>query len=350
MPNKITMLSVVTVAIFSVMPLTYALSQTPDQATAPTPATHLRITPKPGTKIGVSPPDYDNGLKAMDEGRWSDALKSFDKLAAENPEYADGALFWKAYNLSKLGRKEEAGATCRSLQATYPRSTWIAECATLRVDSHESSKRFFNLQMDDLAQQNLERNVDREIDEAQADADLAEADGDHVHVHINPRIEIHKSVIDPNDDLKLLALNSLMQQEPEKALPVLRILLNSDKPLELRRRAIFVLAESKSPEARQLLMEIAMKNSDPGLQRSAVQTLGTKGKDATPQLVKIYKESNDNGVKRAAVSGLFIAGDATDLVDLSRSEKDMEMKRNIVSQLAVMHDPAATAYMEELLK
>jgi hypothetical protein len=47
---------------------------------------------------------------------------------------------------------------------------------------------------------------------------------------------------------------------------------------------------------------------------------------------------------------LFITQDAPHLVELARSEKDMELKRTIVSQLAIMHDKAATDYMMELLK
>jgi hypothetical protein len=37
-------------------------------------------------------------------------------------------------------------------------------------------------------------------------------------------------------------------------------------------------------------------------------------------------------------------------VELARGEKDLNLKRQIVSQLAVMKDPAATDYMLELLK
>ena len=157
--------------------------------------------------------------------------------------------------------------------------------------------------------------------------------------------------IDPNDDIKLLALNSLMQQEPEKALPVLRTFIFSDKPIELRRRALFVLGQSKAPGAQELLSEIATKSSDPELQRAAVQTFATtQGKGATPKLLEFYRNSTDHNVKRAALNGLFIAGDASGLVDLAREEKNLDLKREIVSQLALMHDPAATAYMEELLK
>lgn len=165
------------------------------------------------------------------------------------------------------------------------------------------------------------------------------------------RVDRAREPIDPNDDIKLLALNSLMQQEPEKALPLLRTFLFSDKPIEVRRRALFVLGQSKAPGAQELLTEIATKNTDPALQRAAVQTLATmRGKQAAPDLIRIYRGSTDRSVKQAALSGLFITRDASGLVGLAREEKDLELKREIVSQLALMHDPAATAYMEELLK
>jgi hypothetical protein len=35
---------------------------------------------------------------------------------------------------------------------------------------------------------------------------------------------------------------------------------------------------------------------------------------------------------------------------MARGEKDLELKRTIVSQLALMNDKAATDYMVELLK
>jgi hypothetical protein len=38
------------------------------------------------------------------------------------------------------------------------------------------------------------------------------------------------------------------------------------------------------------------------------------------------------------------------MVEMAKSEKDLELKRTIVSQLALMNDKAATDYMIELLK
>ncbi len=45
-----------------------------------------------------------------------------------------------------------------------------------------------------------------------------------------------------------------------------------------------------------------------------------------------------------------MANDDTHLVELARQEKDLEMKRRIVSQLSLMKGEAASDYMMELLK
>ena len=38
------------------------------------------------------------------------------------------------------------------------------------------------------------------------------------------------------------------------------------------------------------------------------------------------------------------------MVEMAKNEKDLELKRQLVSQLALMNDKAATDYMMELLK
>ena len=325
-------------------------------AQTPEPASGVEIAQAPGVPPPApAPQDFNNGLKAMDEGRWSDALSSFDKVQGE---YADAALYWKAYNLEKLGRKDDARAACSLLASRAAQSPWNAECMALQVQSGVDRSKI-NVKLANITAANVHISTDqakinadalREAARVMRDTnrelyrDMGDAYGDGSY-------KTDKTPHDPNDDLKLLALNSLMEQEPKKAMPVLRSFIFSDKPIELRRRALFVLGESKAPGSRELLVEIATKHTEPALQRAAVQTLATtEGKDAAPELVKIYQGSTDPQVKRAAVSGLFIAQDAPDLVTLAKAEKDMETKRYVVTQLALMRDPAATAYMEELLK
>ncbi len=315
-------------------------------AQAPEPAP-LQIVQAPDAPPPLPPPsDFNKGLKAMDEGRWNDALSLFDRVEATHGEYADAALYWKAYNLEKLGRNDDARAACSLLASSAAQSPWNAECIALQVaNGIDQTSHHVHVHVN-VDQARINADVAREVRESTRELyrNIGDAYGENSY-------KINKTPHDPNDDLKLLALNSLMEQEPEKAMPLLRAFLFSDKPIELRRKALFVLGQSKAPGSQELLVEIATRNEDVALQRAAVQTLATtQGKAATPELVKIYQGSSDPAVKRAAVSGLFLAQDATDLVVLARAEKDMDMKRDVVTQLALMHDPAATAYMEELLK
>jgi tetratricopeptide (TPR) repeat protein len=339
-----------TLALATVLPM--AMFTAASYAQTPNPAPAVSPSPSPSPQPVQRDPLYNEGMKAMDEGRWADAAATFDKEAVKNPDNSEASLYWKAYSLEKLGKHDEANITCAQLESSRPASSWNRECMRLRVQSPVDTE---------VLKAHASEHAQHEAERAQSEAERAQLNVLNVDPHLttltlNGRFDREdmgkpRQPVDPNDDIKLLALNSLMRQEPERALPVLRTFIFSDKPIELRRRALFVLAENKAPGAQELLTEIATKNSDLELQRIAVQTLATtRGKEAAPALVKIYRESADHSVKRAALSGLFITRDASGLVDLARTEKDLNLKREIVSQLALMRDPIATAYMEELLK
>ena len=53
---------------------------------------------------------------------------------------------------------------------------------------------------------------------------------------------------EPNEELKLLALNSLMVSNPQKALPILRKLLTGNNSDTIKDRAMFVLVQNASPK------------------------------------------------------------------------------------------------------
>ena len=279
---------------------------------------------------------YASGTKAMDEQRWSDAVTAFDRVVVAKGKRADAAMYWKAYSLNKLGRREEAGAICGALRGQHPDSTWNKECRALQMRAGFDGPEFSEL---------TKQKVQMALDLTQnTKVEYGDWNG-------RSSVYVARQRTTTDDDIKILALHSLMQQDPARALPLLRDLIKSDKSLELRKQALFVLSRSKQPEAQSLLAEVAMNKSDPAIQREAVMMLGMRqSKEAGPKLVEIYRSSADAGVKRAAVNGLFLAHDAPRLVDLARGEKDLNQKRDIVSQLALMKDPAATDYMLELLK
>jgi len=273
---------------------------------------------------------YAAGTRAMDEHRWPDAVSAFDKVINQKGDRVDAALYWKAYSLNKLGKTSLSIATCEQLHSQFASSTWNKDCDAISVD----------VQVDAKA-----------IADPQTQVRIAP-----IHPYMkNPPFYVdggEKGVTRGSDeDLKILALNSLMNRDPTTALPLLRSILSGNQPLSVKKHALFVLAQSKSPEAESILRDAALGKLDPELQGTAIQSIAVfQGKRANDTLAEAYRTTNDIKTKKSIISAMFITKDAPRMVDMARNEKDLELKRTIVSQLALMNDKAATDYMMELLK
>ena len=254
--------------------------------------------------------DYSTGTVALDQQRWQDAVTSFDRVVAAKTKKADAALYWKAYALNKLGRGSLVSATCEQLRSEYKASTWNKDCGALVAAGAATG--------------------------AGQSADYASS---------------YRHAGNPDDELKALALNSLLNREPAQALPLVRNILTGDSSPELKRRTLDVLAMNKSGETQAILRDVATGKLAPAEQRHAIQMLGVfQGRSAGDLLTEIYRTTGDRGIKRAVTSALFVSGNAPLMVELARNEKDLSLKHDLVAQLALMQDKAATDYMLELLK
>jgi len=272
----------------------------------------------------VSPDDdaaYAAGTKAMNERRWSDAIASFEQVIEAKGKKADAALYWKAYALNKLDKQQLASDTCAQLHTQFKDSSWNDDCRALTISFR----------------------VDRVQAQAVAERDLARMERDQSR-------DSRRST-DPDADIKILALNGVMRQNPSQAIPLVRGILTSDQPASVKQHAFFILAQSKSPEADALMHDLILGKMGPELQLQAIQSSGIyRGKQPNDSLTEAYRNTTDAKVKGAVISALFISRDDTHLVELARQEKDVELKRRIVSQLSLMHGQAASDYMLELLK
>ena len=272
---------------------------------------------------------YSAGSKAMDEHRWQDAVVSFDKVINAKGKRVDAAVYWKAYSLNKLGKPQLAVATCDQLHAQDPNSQWNRDCSALTVNVHIDTEALAE------SMKNVNAQVRAMVDSSTGDAEFWDNN--------NPP---HGS----DEDLKMLALNSLLNQDPARAIPLLRGVLTGNGSPAMKKHALFVLAQSKSPDADAILHDAAVGKMGPDLQREAIRSIAVfEGKRSNDTLVEVYKTTSDPKIKKSVISGLFITQDAPRMVELARNEKDLELKRSIVSQLALMNDKAATDYMMELL-
>src|SRR3984885_108884 len=153
---------------------------------------------------------YSEGTHAINDAHWAQAEQIFSNLASQHGTRAEAALYWEAYAENKQGNAPRALEICAELRHTYPQGNWVKECSALEIEIHGKSG-------DDLMPPQAEQ----------------------------------------DEELKLLALNSLMQQDESRALPVIQQILNSDKSEKLKSRALFVLAQDQSPQAQALLGQVA---------------------------------------------------------------------------------------------
>ena len=81
----------------------------------------------------------------------------------------------------------------------------------------------------------------------------------------------------PDEELKMLAIQGLMNSDPQRAMPLLEKVLNGTGTPKEKSKALFVLAQNGSAQSREILARIARGESNPDLQRKAVEYLGLFG-------------------------------------------------------------------------
>src|SRR5258708_7963385 len=209
---------------------------------------------------------YDEGREALDEDQFREAERSFTELVKLNGPQTDAALYWTAYAQNREGKKEEAIATIAELKKRYPQSRWKKDGEALEIEVRSTTGAKAN-------------------PEAQND-----------------------------EDLKLLALQGLMNSSPEKGIPLVEGILNGTGSPRVKSKALFVLAQNGSPQAEAVLGKIARGQNNPDLQRKALSYLAMfGGKQAGKILAEVSTSSSDPEVKRAVIRSYIIPGDRNSL-------------------------------------
>jgi HEAT repeat protein len=233
---------------------------------------------------------YERAMDLVDEGQWKAAVDAFQLVVKENEGRADAALYWQSYAWQKLGRAQEALATLGALRSGYPKSRWLKEAGALELEIKSRGGR-------PPAPESVE-----------------------------------------DEELKLIAIQNLMHMDSAQALPLLQKILDSPKSSpKLRDKALFVLSQSGTPQARDILLRTAKGDAYPGLQRKAIQNLGIfGGGDNAAALAEIYGATADAGVKRAVLQAYMVSGQRDRLLALAKGEADASLRRDAIQQLGVM--------------
>ncbi len=271
----------------------------PPAAPEPPRAPRVRVSPRmlfeqdSRVRVHVRPSNdessYRRGMADLDRRDYDRAMDEFNRVIEDKTDRADGALYWRAYSENKLGKRDQALATLSELQKTYPQSRWIEDAKALQVEVRQANGQ-------PVAPENAS-----------------------------------------DEDLKLLALNSLMNSDPDRSIPLLEKLLKGTSSPRLKERALFVLAQSRSPKARDLLAQIAKGGGNPDVQLKAIEYLGVNSSPENLQLLgDVYKSSNDVSIKRAILRSFMIAHDRDALLQAARRETNPDLRVDAIRYLGTM--------------
>jgi tetratricopeptide (TPR) repeat protein len=247
---------------------------------------------------------YQQARGRIDSDQYDRALEPLEKVISAKGARADAAMYWKAYSLMKLSRRDEALSTLGQLTKQFPDSGWVRDARALEVEVKQASGQ-----------------------------------------NVSP------DAVD--DDTKLLALQGIMRTDPEAAFPAVEKMLAGGGSVKIKERALFVLSQSRNDRALGIIANVARTNANPDLQQRAVRYLAqSNSPEAVNTLTTVYRGNSPVETKKLIISSLASSRNqaATPaLISLARAERNAELKTTMVRYLSNSNAAEAKAYMLELL-
>jgi HEAT repeat protein len=232
---------------------------------------------------------YSGCVSLVSSRKYEEAIPRCDKTIAAKGTRTDAAMYWKAYAQYMLRKNDDALATIAQLRKEFPQSRYLNDAKVLENDV-------------------------RRVDPATI----------------------------PDPELKVLAINAMQSADPARAVPLLEGVLNTTNTLSVKRQALFVLAQSTEPRARQVLLNIAKGSGNPDLQIAAIRYLQT-GKDrqaTSTELKSIYESTTDLNVRRAIIEAYTDTWNTHELTMIaSTSNTPMSVRTSAINGLASVGAP-----------
>jgi HEAT repeat protein len=241
--------------------------------------------------------DYSSGLSYLQRRNYEQAIARFDRAIARAGSHTDGALYWKAFAEYKLGRTDDALATIATLRQNHAQSRYLGDAKMLEADVRQ------------LAGQRLSAEQIAAMDDEQ---------------------------------IKILAIQGIQRSNPEGAIPLLEGVLQATNSLQVKRRALYVLALSDQPRARQILLNYAKGAGNPDLQMEAIKYVAANREhpSISADLRQIYESTEDQAVRLAIIAAYRSSGNKNALIQLiSTTSEPIVIRQQAVSRLSGIATP-----------
>jgi HEAT repeat protein len=157
-----------------------------------------------------------------------------------------------------------------------------------------------------FAQTATESSDSVEVD-VRALAAQAEAEADETDAERSSRERETRRRPTDQEALALAAMEGLMSQPPERALPLIKKVLAGSQTTLVKKRALFVLSQIESPEAEQILVQTA-RSPDKSLRSEAIRSIGIGGNAKSLAALQEVYDAGDADIKKQVLDAWMIAG------------------------------------------
>jgi len=246
---------------------------------------------------------FQAGKDAIHKKDWNVAVERWKNFSTLFPQSQWGAepYYWLAYSLNQAAKesddfekqtamREQAMLKLEMLLQRFSDSSWANDARMLRIELAEY--------LSNAGKTQYKKYI---TSSAQAE------NGSDINV-------------------KLVALDALMQMDEEKALPILKKIIKENKDRNIRAKAVFVLSQHDDPSVPTLLGEIARRDEDPYVREQAVFWLGQEGGEAgLGNLIDLYADCKDKKLKEKilfAFSQNESEASFRKLLDIAKSDPD----------------------------
>jgi HEAT repeat protein len=157
------------------------------------------------------------------------------------------------------------------------------------------------------------------------------------------------------DDIRVAALNALLQMDAENAMPILRRVLENHDPenVNLRRKAVFLVSQKRTSEREEILLAAAREDPDLEVRMQAVYWLSQVRTDqAVEALDSILQSGTETELQERAIFALSQhrserAGEI--LRDYAeRQDAPIELRGNAIHWLGQHRSVRNTSYLRDL--
>ena len=244
---------------------------------------------------------YRRGREALNRRNYSQAADLFKAVTDRYPKSpsAPSAMYFRAFSLYQTGnvdKMRESREVLATLEKNYPNAD-LADARTLRTRV-----------CGELAQRG----------DAACAAEITSIADPGARTERGTRATARSQATqstcsDDDDDERVVALNALLQMDSDRALPILKKVLERRDQCAyvLRRKAVFLVSQKGGEEAADILMQTAKTDPDQETREQAVFWLGQVRSDRAVTLLEdILKNSNDKEIKDKALFALSQHGSA----------------------------------------